>query len=56
LPPPTLHTSSEWPKVMARMELRMQIMARTGSILNPTDREQTTMLNHLQRHAASAPE
>ena len=56
LPPPVLHTSTEWPKVLARMERRMQMMARMGSILNPTDQEQAAILNYLQRHAANASE
>lgn len=56
LPPPVLHTSTEWPKVVARMERRMEMMARMGSILNPTDQEQAAILNYLQRHAADAPE
>ncbi|MDX8410262.1 MAG: hypothetical protein R8K46_00105 [Mariprofundaceae bacterium] len=56
LPPPVLHTSTEWPKVLARMERRMEMMARMGSILNPTDQEQAAMLNYLQRYAADAPE
>lgn len=56
LPPPALHTASEWPKVMARMERHMQMMARMGSIQNPTDQEQTAILSYLQQHAASAPE
>ena len=56
LPPPVLHTSTEWPKVLARMERRMEMMARMGSILNPTNQEQAAILNYLQRHAADAPE
>jgi len=39
LPPPALHTSGEWPKVFARMDRRMEMMSRMGSILNPTDQD-----------------
>jgi hypothetical protein len=56
LPPPVLHTASEWPKVLVRMERRMKMMARMGSILNPTDQEQAAILDYLQRHAADASE
>jgi hypothetical protein len=56
LPSPVLHTSAEWPKVLARMERRMEMMARMGSILNPTEQEHATILNYLQRHAADASE
>jgi hypothetical protein len=56
LPPPILHTSSEWPKVLARMERRMQMMGLKGSILKPTDQEQAAIRNYLQRHAADSPE
>jgi hypothetical protein len=56
LPPPVLHTSSEWPKVLARMEQRMGMMSRMGSILNPTNQERTVILNYLRRHAADASE
>ena len=52
LPPPVLHTSSEWPKVFARMDRRMKMMSRMGSILSPTDQERTVILNYLGRHAA----
>jgi len=56
LPPPALHTSSEWPKVFARMNRRMKMMSRMDSILSPKDQERTTILNYLQRHAADVPE
>jgi len=56
LPPSVLHTSSEWPKVFARMDRRMEMMSRMGSILSPTDQERTTILNYLRRHAADASE
>ncbi len=52
LPPPALHTSSEWPKVFARMNQHMKMMSRMGSILNPTGQEQLIILNYLQLHAA----
>ncbi len=54
LSPPVLHISSEWPKVFARMERRMEMMSRMGSILSPTHQERTTILNYLRRHAADA--
>jgi len=56
LPPPALHTSTEWPKALARMERHMKMMARMGSIQNPTYQEQAAILNYLQQHAADAPE
>ncbi|GAV20669.1 hypothetical protein MMIC_P1641 [Mariprofundus micogutta] len=56
LPPPVLHNSTEWPKVLARMERRMEMMARMGSILNPTKQELTSILNYLQQHAANVTE
>jgi len=56
LPPPVLHTSSEWPKVLARMERRMEMMSRMGSILNPTEQEQAAIVNYLQRHTADTAE
>jgi len=56
LPPPELHTPGEWPKVFARMDRRMTMMSRMGSILSPTDQERTTILNYLRRHAADASE
>lgn len=52
LPPPVLHTSTEWPMVLARMERRMEMMAQMGSIQNPSNKEQATILNYLQRNAA----
>ncbi len=56
LPPPVLHTSSEWPKVFARMDRRMEMMSRTGSILSPTDQERSVILSYLRRHAADTTE
>jgi len=56
LPPPALHTAAEWVKVLDRMERHMHMMARTGSTQNPTEQEQVTILNYLQRHAAGASE
>ena len=53
LPPPVLHTSSEWPKVFARMDRRMKMMSRMGSILRPTNQERSVILNYLRRHAAN---
>ncbi len=52
LPPPVLHTSGEWPKVFARMDRRMAMMSRMGSILSPTDQERSVILSYLRRHAA----
>lgn len=56
LPPPVLHTSGEWPKVFARMNRRMAMMSRMGSILSPTNQERTIILGYLQRHTADVPE
>jgi len=56
LPPPALHTSNEWPKVLARMEQRMGKMSRMGFILSPTNQERRIILNYLKRHAADTAE
>jgi len=56
LPPPALHTSSEWPKVFARMDRRMVMMSRMDSILSPTDQERAVILSYLRQHAADVPE
>ncbi len=56
LPPPALHTSDEWPKVFARMDRRMTMMSRMGSILSPTDQDRLIILSYLLRHAADASE
>jgi len=56
LPSPTLHTSGEWPKVFARMNQRMKMMSRMGSILNPTDQQRSVILSYLRLHAADVSE
>jgi len=56
LPPPALHASNEWPKVLARMERRMGMMSRMDSILSPTNQERRIILNYLKRHAADTAE
>jgi len=56
LPAPALHASNEWPKVLARMEQRMEKMSRMGSMLSPTGQERSVILNYLKRHAADTAE
>jgi len=52
LPPPALHTSSQWSSVFARMNQHMKMMSRMGSILSPSNQERSIILSYLRRHAA----
>jgi cytochrome c5 len=54
LPSPALHTSSEWPKVLARMDKHVEMMAGMSGIPKPSQEERETLLHYLQRYAADA--
>jgi cytochrome c5 len=57
LPAPGLHTSSEWPTVVARMNHRMQMMSGRGKmwmmrdIEAPSQQELDTLITYLQANA-----
>jgi len=51
LPPPALHSSGEWPNVLARMDRRMEMMSQMGSVLSPTDQDRSVILGYLRLHA-----
>lgn len=51
LPGPGLHTASEWPQVLARMNMRMQMMRGIMGVVAPTGAELETVLAYLQEHA-----
>ncbi len=55
LPGPGLHTATEWPAVVKRMDRRMQMMSghgmMMGSIEAPDEQELATILGYLQAHA-----
>ncbi len=55
LPGPGMHTAEDWPAVVKRMNMRMQMMGRmgmmTGRIEAPSERELDVILDYLQRHA-----
>lgn len=61
LPGPGLHTAEEWPSVVGRMNMRMQMMGNMrammggmgmmGGIKAPSERELDLILAYLQQHA-----
>ncbi len=51
LPGPGLHTSSEWPQVVGRMSMRMQMMGGMMGIAAPDPVQLKILLGYLQRHA-----
>lgn len=57
LPAPGLHTDSEWPAVVARMNQRMQMMSGRGgrwmmhNINAPSEQELDTLIKYLQANA-----
>jgi len=57
LPAPGLHTDSEWPTVVARMNHRMQMMSGRGGmwmmhdIKAPSEQELDTLIRYLQANA-----
>lgn len=61
LPGPGLHTVEEWPAVVGRMNLRMQMMGHMGMMMGgmgmmgrieaPSERELDVILSYLQQHA-----
>ncbi len=54
-PGPGLHTATEWPAVVIRMDRRMQMMSRRGMMMGiieaPDKQEMATILGYLQTHA-----
>lgn len=55
LPDPRLHTASEWPQVLVRMNMRMQMMGGMMhgmmGVVAPIEAELDTLLAYLQQHA-----
>jgi cytochrome c5 len=61
LPGPGLHTAEEWPAVVGRMNMRMQMMGHMGMTMGgmgmmgrigaPSERELDAILSYLQQHA-----
>jgi len=51
LPSPGLHTASEWPQVVDRMNMRMQMMGGMMGVMAPDPVQLKILLGYLQRHA-----
>lgn len=51
LPGPGIHAASEWPQVLGRMNMRMQMMGGMMSIAAPDGVELKILLAYLQEHA-----
>mgnify|MGYP000857521101 CR=1 FL=1 len=51
LPGPGLHTASEWPQVLGRMNMRMQMMGGMMGVAAPDPVQLEILLGYLQRHA-----
>ncbi len=51
LPGPGLHTATEWPAVLARMNARMQMMQGMMHLEAPTPTEQAALLEYLRKYA-----
>lgn len=51
LPGPGLHTASEWPQVLGRMNMRMQMMGGMMGVAAPDPVQLKILLGYLQRHA-----
>jgi len=60
LPGPGMHSEEEWPRVVARMNWRMQMMSGQNmmrmmpDIKAPSDNELQTLVAYLQKHAQQA--
>lgn len=55
-PSPGMHTATEWPQVVHRMSMRMQMMARHGGVLAAASApELDALLAYLQAHAQQPP-
>ena len=60
MPGPGMHTAEEWPRVVDRMNQRMQMMSgrnmmrMMNDIKAPTDNELQTLVAYLQKHAQQA--
>lgn len=51
LPGPGMHTIAEWPRVLGRMNMRMQMMGGMMGIMAPNSVELEILLAYLQEHA-----
>ena len=51
LPGPGLHTAAEWPQVLGRMNMRMQMMGGMMGVAAPDPVQLDILLGYLQRHA-----
>ena len=51
LPGPGLHTASEWPQVLGRMNMRMQMMGGMMGVAAPDPVQLEILLGYLQRYA-----
>ncbi len=51
LPGPGMHTSKEWPAVVDRMNMRMQMMDGMMGIHAPSQEEIGSIVNYLKKHA-----
>jgi cytochrome c2 len=51
LPAPGMHTAEEWPSIVGRMNMRMQMMDGMMGIDAPDQQELNTVIDYLQTHA-----
>lgn len=51
LPGPGLHTATEWPRVLGRMNMRMQMMGGMMGVAAPNRVELDILLDYLRKHA-----
>ncbi|CUB07480.1 hypothetical protein [Tepidiphilus thermophilus] len=51
LPGPGMHTAAEWPQVLGRMNMRMQMMSGMMGVAAPNSAELDILLDYLQKHA-----
>jgi len=51
LPAPGMHTAKEWPSIVGRMNMRMQMMDGMMGIKSPDEKEITTVIDYLQANA-----
>lgn len=51
LPAPGMHTAEEWPSIVGRMNMRMQMMDGMMGIDAPDQQEITTVIDYLQANA-----
>lgn len=51
LPAPGMHTAEEWPAIVGRMNMRMQMMDGMMGIDAPDQKDMTTVIDYLQTNA-----